>query len=371
MVQASSLARRCLIPVLAAALLGGIAAVVPAAPAAAATAITLSASTNLVQGQTVLVSGTGYPANTQVGIIQCADGAATINSCAFNYNTATTDGDGSFSNAPFAVSQVISTLGIGVLNCAVDPCAIAVGTVSDQGNVALAPITMTNTLGPPSVTFDPSGPFVIDATNRMTAAADMTCHTNGTIIVRFRVEQPGTGEFLPPGVIVDCADGATIHVISDESDSAGVLAAGPMDVVVETDSGAYPVKTAASVTLQTQAEAGAALLAALQGPSGAQVFAQLITDLRFRLLHNPLFAHTFPSRSSRRSPLPTSHDERERREAFRRIRPSSGPSVPSDRQRAVLPTSLRHGPSPFGRCSPGGLGRSTHAARQTVGMSAQ
>jgi len=294
MVQASFLLRRCLTSVLAATLLGGVAAVVPAAPAAAATAITLSASTNLVQGQTVLVSGTGYPANTQIGIIQCALGAQSINFCALNFNTATTDGSGAFANAPFALSQVISTSGGGLYNCAAEPCEIAVGTVSDQGNVAAVPITMTNTLGPPSVTLDPSGPFVIDATSRITAAANMTCHVNGTIIVSFRVEQPGTGGFRPPGVVVDCIDGATIHVISDYGDgSAGGFAAGPMDVLVGTDSGAYPVKVGASVTLQTQAEAGAALLAALQGPNGAQAFAQFITDLRFRVFHNPVFALEF------------------------------------------------------------------------------
>ena len=161
MPHARALVRRFLTPAVATALIGALAVVVPAAPAAAASAITLSASTNLVQGQTVLVSGTGYPRNTNVGIVQCAAGAQTINFCAFNFNTATTDGTGAFANAPFAVSQVINTSGAGLLNCAVEPCAIAVGTVSDQGNVALAPITMTNTLGPPSVTFDPSGPFII------------------------------------------------------------------------------------------------------------------------------------------------------------------------------------------------------------------
>jgi hypothetical protein len=35
------------------------------------------------------------------------------------------------------------------------------------------------------------------------------------------------------------------------------------------------------------------VLAALQGPNGAQALAQFFTDLRFRLLHNPVFAHEF------------------------------------------------------------------------------
>ena len=76
--RARALIRRALTPAVAVALLGGLLAVVPAAPAAAASAITVTPSTNLVQGQTVSVSGTGYPANSTVGIIECGAGAQTV-----------------------------------------------------------------------------------------------------------------------------------------------------------------------------------------------------------------------------------------------------------------------------------------------------
>jgi len=68
---------------------------------------------------------------------------------------------------------------------------------------------------------------------------------------------------------------------------------GPMNVVVSTTSGAYPTTAKADVTLLSTADAQAALVAQLQGPNGAQVFTQLITDLKFRILHNPIFAHEF------------------------------------------------------------------------------
>ena len=154
--------RRALTPAVAVALLGGLLAVVPATPAAAASAITVTPSTNLVQGQTVSVSGTGYPANSTVGIIECGAGAQTAFDCELRYTTAPTDASGAFSNASFVVNQVISSGNLGTLNCAVDSCIIAVGTL-DQQNIAVQPITMTNTLGPPDATATLDARFVVDA----------------------------------------------------------------------------------------------------------------------------------------------------------------------------------------------------------------
>src|SRR4051812_36262232 len=101
--------QRMVVPGAVAALIGALAVVAPAAPAAAATAITVTPSTNLVQGQTISVSGTGYPVNAIVGIIQCAAGAQTVSDCELRYTTTSTDPSGSFTNGSFTVHQVINT----------------------------------------------------------------------------------------------------------------------------------------------------------------------------------------------------------------------------------------------------------------------
>src|SRR5262245_45257626 len=46
-----------------------------AAPASAASALVLSQDTNLVDFQTITVDGSGFPANTTLGLVQCVAGA--------------------------------------------------------------------------------------------------------------------------------------------------------------------------------------------------------------------------------------------------------------------------------------------------------
>jgi hypothetical protein len=73
----------------------------------------------------------------------------------------------------------------------------------------------------------------------------------------------------------------------------GAFTPGSLDVNASIETGPYPVRATGTVTLQSTADATAALTEALNGPNGAQVLAQFVTDLQFRLAHNPMFTHAF------------------------------------------------------------------------------
>src|SRR5437016_12758771 len=55
-----------------------------AAPASAAVGLTVTPNTNLVDFQTVSVTGTGFPATTGVGLLECQTGAFDLSACDLN-----------------------------------------------------------------------------------------------------------------------------------------------------------------------------------------------------------------------------------------------------------------------------------------------
>ncbi len=104
---------------------------------------------NLVNLQTVTVSGTGFPPNTTVGWAECKAGPGTPADCESNFfGTATTDGSGAFS-APFVVHRMMHAQS-GTLDCAAAPgtCKIGVGQLSNYAVNASA-----------SIDFDPNAPL--------------------------------------------------------------------------------------------------------------------------------------------------------------------------------------------------------------------
>ena len=106
-------------------------------------------NTNLVNLQTITLSGNGFPPNTAVGWAECKAGPGTPADCASDFfGSATTDGSGSFS-APFVVRRMMHAQS-GTLDCAAAPgtCKIGVGVLSNYAISASA-----------SIDFDPNAPL--------------------------------------------------------------------------------------------------------------------------------------------------------------------------------------------------------------------
>jgi hypothetical protein len=124
-------------------------------------AISVTPSTNLVNGQTVTVSSTGWPAGAQVYVLQCADtsGAGTCDTA--NLVPVTVGSTGAFSS-----SITVHTGAIGSKSCnAGATCYIAAGTAnqSDAGagqivfkSAAVATPTPTTPTPAPSATTAPA-----------------------------------------------------------------------------------------------------------------------------------------------------------------------------------------------------------------------
>ena len=118
-----------------------------AAPASAAGTITVTPNTNLVDGQTVTVSGTGFRSSVGVGMCEAImDSTPGPEDCnGGSYATVSTSPAGDFS-MQLTVRQSISVPSLGrVVHCWIEACFIGAAEVSDVGNTAVfAPLTVVH-----------------------------------------------------------------------------------------------------------------------------------------------------------------------------------------------------------------------------------
>jgi hypothetical protein len=109
-----------------------------AGPAAAANpSLSVNPSSGLTNGQTVTVSGTGWPASANnIFVVQCKTGATGASGCDTNtFKTTTTDASGKFS-VSFTVTESFSGI-----NCATTSCVINANVgANPNGTTASAPI---------------------------------------------------------------------------------------------------------------------------------------------------------------------------------------------------------------------------------------
>jgi Neocarzinostatin family len=133
--------------------------VMGAAPAWAAPTVTADPSTDLVSGQTIQVSGSGYSANSSIAVLQCAAGANDVfaNCHIGGFVSVTTDANGSFSTS-FTVSRSLPLSGRTV-NCAASPGACI---------IAVSPFASTYLASTP-LSFDPNAPFLTITVTDVTA----------------------------------------------------------------------------------------------------------------------------------------------------------------------------------------------------------
>jgi hypothetical protein len=225
----------------------------PATPQAAA--ITVTPSTGLVQGDTVTVAGTGFPAATMLGVIQCIPGTG-VESC--NTNTlayVTTNGSGAFSMT-FTPRRILRVAGVNHDCSTLGECRIGVGTVPDgSGGTADADIRFDPSVPPPpppTITatpdtglldngsvvvsgegFDPSqfvyvlqclAPAADDGSNcRFNGSADVQTSPSGTFTLSVTVRRV----LFLQGTATDCADpGACVLVATSGYPGDGAAAAG-------------------------------------------------------------------------------------------------------------------------------------------------
>lgn len=113
--------------------------------------VQVSPAEGLADGQSVTVTGQGFPALTPLGVVMCtaygpsAEGG--VQNCQISpYTSVTTDADGSFS-VEHRVARYV-TLSNGVHDCAAPPpagadrnCVVAVGAISDYDQSGTTPVT--------------------------------------------------------------------------------------------------------------------------------------------------------------------------------------------------------------------------------------
>jgi hypothetical protein len=106
-------------------------------------AVSVTPSTGLADGQVVTAKGSGYTANSSLGMIQCVAGADSIDDCdgstAMSFSA---DAQGGF-RKPFAVKQVISHNVGQTTDCATAPGTCVVASVYIHGFQGLATAKLT------------------------------------------------------------------------------------------------------------------------------------------------------------------------------------------------------------------------------------
>ena len=270
------------------AVLGG--AVVVAAPAAAATTVSATPSTDLVDRQAITISAAGFVPLGQIGIGECESGATDLSHCdASTIQYATPDANGAAFGVTYTAHRVIETASAGVLDCAVAACVLAAANPFDLTTITTTPLGFRFSPLPPPDALTLLDPGFVGPAGAATARAVLTCGSTRTVRIAFTVVQPSAG--ASGTADYPCRAGTTVRVFSD--DLANDLAPGAAAVFVSLVGTTYPTEVHGVVTLQSLAEARAALAIALVGPDGAQVAAQLFADLWFRVTYNPVFRGNF------------------------------------------------------------------------------
>jgi hypothetical protein len=193
----------------------------PDAPIPPPPTLTVAPDTDLVDGQSVTVTGGDFPPNTLVVMSQCTTATQPAGFCGFIDGSATTDADGAFTTT-FNVRRAVYDFGVfpvaGVVDCASAPqlCSIIAFT-GDRDWIAVQ-----------GLDFDPSAPITVpDATvspqTELTDGAEVHVHATGFAAgERVLVQQCVAGA---PALSASCADNVGPAVNADGS--------GAIDTTVE------------------------------------------------------------------------------------------------------------------------------------------
>ncbi len=168
--------------------------VAAASPASAQPMITVAPDTDLVDFQTVTVSGSGFPAEITLGIAMCTAGPLSIDDCDLSTSDfAESDATGAFTTE-YAVERLIETPAAGPVDCAVAPgCILGVANIADFSQNATAPLVFDPSVPPLprleiGVTIDPVG-GVTPSTGAATVSGTVTCSSPAQVFVDISASQ--------------------------------------------------------------------------------------------------------------------------------------------------------------------------------------
>jgi hypothetical protein len=278
-----------------------------AAPAASAqspgTAVTVSPSTGLLDGEVVEVHATGYAPVANLASAQCdTPTPVSLSDCdlATASFSAWTDASGA---ATF--TQPLRRLIVtdeGPRDCAVEACYLGVTRIDfpvpDFSTAATAPVAFAEGPTGDGATITLVDPAYLDAdpVGAGTVPATVTCETHDMLTVQFRIWQDlGSGSLtsVTSSILVECVPGTPLRITSDLMGTA--VPAGPATLLVRVSPilGSDTAWLLTDIQVASNADAVAALLARLADPEDTTVLADFTSTLLFRLEHNPIFAQAF------------------------------------------------------------------------------
>jgi Neocarzinostatin family len=166
-----------------------------ASPASAQPMITVTPDTDLVDFQTVTVSGSGFAADTTLGIAMCTAGASSMDDCDLGTSILVqSDANGGFTT-DFTVERLIETPASGPVDCAVAPgaCLLGVANLADFSQAAAAPLAFDPNVPPQprleiGLTIDPVG-SVTPKTGAATVTGTVTCSSPAEVFVDVSASQ--------------------------------------------------------------------------------------------------------------------------------------------------------------------------------------
>ena len=193
--------------------------VVAAAPAGAATAVSVTPNSALVDAQEVTVSASGFTANVSLAVLECNVGAISQSDCDLSTLLFTTaDGSGSLSTPYNVFRQIFTGNNPNGIDCAPSNCVLAVANIGDQTEAASAPLNFDPSIPLPptlqvSATIDPAGSF--DKAGNVTITGTVTCNIPADVYLDVSATQRvGRALFHAEGFNEISCDGPTRYSLT-------------------------------------------------------------------------------------------------------------------------------------------------------------
>jgi Neocarzinostatin family len=171
--------------------------------------IVANPSTDLLDGQLIDVTGSGFAKEAPIALLECEGGAVSESSCDLTIEEAQADKTGSF-EVPYNVSRFINVNGT-VVDCAQSSgCDLAAADLNDVDDATVTPISFQDVaVTPPTVSVNPST-GLLDDQSVTVAGADFTpdaelvvieCQTSGAA--------DGSGCDFETGILLNADDAGT------------------------------------------------------------------------------------------------------------------------------------------------------------------
>jgi hypothetical protein len=211
-----------------------------AVPASAAPALVVTPNTDLVDFQTVSVTGTGFPADSSIGLLECQTGAFDLGSCDLSTLAfPTTDATGSYTT-DFVVQRLINT-SAGQVDCAPSACMLFSALDPTSVDVASAPLGFDPNVPPRprlevSITVNPRG-TVVSKTGVVTVSGTVTCNMPADVFVDVFIQQKAGRAIISDDEFTDVqCDGTTAATWSlSEQGFNGIFKGGSAHVDASAD----------------------------------------------------------------------------------------------------------------------------------------